>query len=85
MCIFFFCGLICCFILQAVTGDDILSRGCRAIKLLEQSLSDIRSMVPTVLAVKVCVPNYFWFFYKKNEESLMRVLLVADNSNSSRS
>ncbi|CAN6881234.1 unnamed protein product [Brassica oleracea] len=38
---------------MAVTGDGILSRGCRAIKLLEQSLSDIRSMVPTVLAVKV--------------------------------
>ncbi|CAF2032573.1 unnamed protein product [Brassica napus] len=38
---------------MAVTGDGILSRGCRAIKLLEQSLSDIRSMVPTVLAVKI--------------------------------
>ncbi|KAG2242955.1 hypothetical protein Bca52824_095200 [Brassica carinata] len=38
---------------MAVTGDAILSRGCRAIKLLEQSLSDIRSMVPTVLAIKI--------------------------------
>ncbi|KAG2242212.1 hypothetical protein Bca52824_095946, partial [Brassica carinata] len=35
---------------MAVTGDAILSRGCRAKQLLEQSLSDIRSMVPTVLA-----------------------------------
>lgn len=40
---------------MAVTGDAILSRGCRAKKLLEQSLSDIRSMVPTVLAIKVFV------------------------------
>ncbi|KAL0739518.1 hypothetical protein Bca4012_015728 [Brassica carinata] len=38
---------------MAVTGDAILSRGCRAIKLLEQSLSDIRNMVPTVLAIKI--------------------------------
>ncbi|CDY42694.1 BnaA03g53470D [Brassica napus] len=38
---------------MAVTGDGILSRGCRAKKLLEQSLSDIRSMVPTVLAIKI--------------------------------
>ncbi|KAF2550739.1 hypothetical protein F2Q68_00037936 [Brassica cretica] len=37
----------------AVTGDGVLSRGCRAKKLLEQSLSDIRSMVPTVLAIKI--------------------------------
>ncbi|CAN7120185.1 unnamed protein product [Brassica rapa subsp. narinosa] len=38
---------------MAVTGDGILSRGCRAKKLLEQSLSDIRSRVPTVLAIKI--------------------------------
>ncbi|CAN6984520.1 unnamed protein product [Brassica rapa subsp. trilocularis] len=38
---------------MAVTGEAILSRGCRAKKLLEQSLSDIRSMVPTVLATKI--------------------------------
>ncbi|CAH8344593.1 unnamed protein product [Eruca vesicaria subsp. sativa] len=38
---------------MAVTGDAILSRGCRAKNLLEQSLSDIRSMVPTVLATKI--------------------------------
>ncbi|XP_024004495.1 U-box domain-containing protein 5 isoform X2 [Eutrema salsugineum] len=38
---------------MAVTGDAILSRGCRAKKSLEQTLIDIRSMVPTVLAIKV--------------------------------
>ncbi|KAF8098991.1 hypothetical protein N665_0255s0064 [Sinapis alba] len=38
---------------MAVTGDAILSRGCRAKELLEKSLSDIRSMVPTVLATKI--------------------------------
>lgn len=38
---------------MAITGDAILLRACRAKKLLEQSLSDIRSMVPTVLATKI--------------------------------
>ncbi|CAH2076431.1 unnamed protein product [Thlaspi arvense] len=38
---------------MAVTGDAILSRGCRAKKALEQRLNDIRSMVPTVLATKI--------------------------------
>lgn len=47
------------FDLQAVTGDAILSRGCRAKKSLEQSLTDIRSMVPTVLAIKVCAKLCF--------------------------
>ncbi|KAL0726133.1 hypothetical protein Bca4012_022226 [Brassica carinata] len=34
---------------MAVTGDAILSRGCRAKQLLEQSLSDIRSMITQVI------------------------------------
>ncbi|XP_033143703.1 U-box domain-containing protein 5 isoform X2 [Brassica rapa] len=34
---------------MAVTGDGILSRGCRAKKLLEQSLSDIRSMITQIV------------------------------------
>ncbi|CAH8314767.1 unnamed protein product, partial [Eruca vesicaria subsp. sativa] len=38
---------------MAVTGDAIISRGCRAKKLLEQSLGDIRTMVPTALAIKI--------------------------------
>ncbi|CAG7898794.1 unnamed protein product [Brassica rapa] len=38
---------------MAVTGDAILSRGCRSKKLLEQSLSDIRTMVPTALSIKI--------------------------------
>ncbi|KAF8095574.1 hypothetical protein N665_0330s0055 [Sinapis alba] len=38
---------------MAVTGDAIFSRGCRAKKLLEQSLADIRTMVPTALAIKI--------------------------------
>ncbi|CAA7035774.1 unnamed protein product [Microthlaspi erraticum] len=37
----------------AVTGDAILSRGVRAKKSLEQSLIEIRTMVPTVLAIKI--------------------------------
>ncbi|CAF2247819.1 hypothetical protein BRARA_H01675 [Brassica rapa] len=38
---------------MAVTGDAILSRGSRSKKLLEQSLSDIRTMVPTALSIKI--------------------------------
>ncbi|KAJ0251103.1 U box domain-containing protein [Hirschfeldia incana] len=38
---------------MAVTGDAILKRGCSAKKLLEQSLADIRTMVPTALAIKI--------------------------------
>uniref|UniRef100_A0A0D3BK19 RING-type E3 ubiquitin transferase n=1 Tax=Brassica oleracea var. oleracea TaxID=109376 RepID=A0A0D3BK19_BRAOL len=38
---------------MAVTGDAILSRGSRSKKLLEQSLADIRTMVPTALAIQI--------------------------------
>ncbi|KAJ0251093.1 U-box domain-containing protein 5 [Hirschfeldia incana] len=38
---------------MAVTGDAILTRGCRAKKLLEQSLDDIRTRVPTATAIKI--------------------------------
>ncbi|KAL1215527.1 U-box domain-containing protein 5 [Cardamine amara subsp. amara] len=38
---------------MAVTGEAILSRGLRAKRSLEQSLTDIRSMVPTDLAIKI--------------------------------
>ncbi|KAH0915714.1 hypothetical protein HID58_030160 [Brassica napus] len=38
---------------MAVTGDDILTRGSRSKKLLEQSLADIRTMVPTALAIQI--------------------------------
>ncbi|CAN6825326.1 unnamed protein product [Brassica oleracea] len=38
---------------MAVTGDAILSRGSRSKKLLEQSLSDIRTMVSTALSIKI--------------------------------
>ncbi|CAN6817898.1 unnamed protein product [Brassica oleracea] len=38
---------------MAVTGDAILSRGSRSKNLLEQSLADIRTMVPTALAIQV--------------------------------
>ncbi|KAJ4880273.1 U-box domain-containing protein 5 [Raphanus sativus] len=38
---------------MAVTGDAILKRGCSAKRLLEQSLADIRTMVPTALAIKI--------------------------------
>ncbi|CAN8328074.1 unnamed protein product [Cochlearia groenlandica] len=38
---------------MAVTGEAILSRGRRAKKSLEQNLTDVRTMVPTALAIKI--------------------------------
>ncbi|CAD5330126.1 U-box domain-containing protein 5 [Arabidopsis thaliana] len=38
---------------MAVTGDAILARGSRAKKSLEQCLNDIRSIVPTILEIKI--------------------------------
>jgi hypothetical protein len=43
---------------MAVTGDAILARGSRAKKSLEQCLNDIRSIVPTILEIKVCTKYY---------------------------
>ena len=46
---------------QAVTGDVIVSRFQRSRSLLEQSLGQIQTMVPVMLAIKVChMP--FWTF-----------------------
>ena len=63
-----------CINLQAVTGDAILSRGSRSKKLLEQSLADIRTMVPTALAIQVCNQAMFvtfLFCFVENAESIV--------------